>query len=213
MTQEERIKNFVTKARMIGAGNFIVDAKNSVLFKCKPGKYGRLELPPVKMILEDALYDIEAEELIIPDTITHIELSTFDGCSADIVTIQGNIIEVTFGCNYFGIFRVKTINIGKNVKDRAIVDLAFFVDGLEAINVSEDNPWYASDNGILYNKDFTELLRYPPEHPQKVYIMPNTVKDTILQETFSNITHLKKLKISDNVTELEPAAIYDCENL
>lgn len=216
MTQEERIKNFVTKARMIGAGDFEVDPKKSVLLECKTQdhkKYGRLELPPVKMILENALYGIEAEELIIPDTITHIELSSFDRCSADIVTIQGNIVKVKFECNYSGIFGVKTINIGKNVKDRAIVDLAFFVDGLEAINVSEDNPWYASDNGILYNKDFTELLHYPSEHPQKVYIMPNTVKGTIKQETLRKISHLEKLKISDNVTELEPAAIYDCENL
>lgn len=213
MTQAEKIKNFVAKARMLGAGNFTVDAENSILIRCEPGQYDNITLPPVETIQADALKDVETGELIIPETISKIEMRSFDDCSADTIIVQSDIEEVKYKDDYYGFLRARTVNIGKNVKSRAIADFVYDIDGLEAINVSEDNPWYASDNGILYNKDFTEIVAYPLDHLQIIYIMPNTVKGTIKEATFRGIVNLEKLRISDNVTELEVRAIWDCEKL
>ncbi len=49
---------------------------------------------------------------------------------------------------------------------------------LEAVNAPEENPWFASTDGILYNKKLTNLYYYPIAKPDKVYNIPETVTNT-----------------------------------
>ena len=44
------------------------------------------------------------------------------------------------------------------------------------INVSLDNPYYSSENGILYTKDFTVLHTIPPRFGRSVILNENTLK-------------------------------------
>lgn len=48
---------------------------------------------------------------------------------------------------------------------------------LESINISEDNPYYSSVDGIMYNKDKTVLKYYPNAKKDSIYTIPDTVKD------------------------------------
>lgn len=48
---------------------------------------------------------------------------------------------------------------------------------LKSINVSEDNPVYSSENGILYNKDKTKLLAYPMGKIETKFEVPDHVKE------------------------------------
>ena len=73
--------------------------------------------------------------LTIPDGVTTIEAYAFDNT---------NILE---------------FNISASVI--SIDDYAFFGFYLMAINVAENNPMYKSIDGVLYNKDVTELLFVP----------------------------------------------------
>ena len=49
-------------------------------------------------------------------------------------------------------------------------------ENLEKITVSKGNPSYMSVDGVLFNKDGTELLRFPPSHPSGVYTIPDGVQ-------------------------------------
>ncbi len=65
---------------------------------------------------------------------------------------------------------------------------------LKAINVDEDNQWYASENGILYSKDKTRLYKVPDAYAGDITI-PETVTKVDGQYAFNNCTGIKKLTI------------------
>ncbi len=67
------------------------------------------------------------------------------------------IDSTTFKSNY----KITSIHIGSDVID--ITNNAFWnLNNLKSITVSENNPFYASYSGCLYDKYYTELLCYPP---------------------------------------------------
>lgn len=68
--------------------------------------------------------------------------------------------------------KVTTVHIGSDVDE--ITSGAFrSLGNLREITVSENNPFYTSYSGCLYDKAMTELLCYPPDLPGA--IIPSTV--------------------------------------
>ena len=71
------------------------------------------------------------------------------------------IPEFCFNCDE----NVETIYIGKDVKE--IDGKAFFTcRTLKNVYVDEENEYYCDIDGVLYNKDKTEIILYPMNHPQ-----------------------------------------------
>lgn len=71
------------------------------------------------------------------------------------------IKEFAFNCDNV----IQTINIGENVE---VIDNDSFYScwELQCINVDENNPNYCSVDGVLYNKDKTEIICYPIKHSE-----------------------------------------------
>lgn len=76
-----------------------------------------------------------------------------------------------------------------------------YCTALEEIQVAGDNPYYMSVNGILYNKDMSELKVYPAEKKGDVYVFPDTVT-AIGSRAFAMTTHLEKVDIPQTVTNI-----------
>lgn len=101
--------------------------------------------------------------------------------------------------------------------------------GLVAINVSEPNPYFSSEDGVLFNDDKTTLVAYPSAKTATSYTVPNTVTaigayafgsvmtprtgvltDIILPEgltsigegAFKNSSNLRNVNIPSTVTSL-----------
>ncbi len=71
------------------------------------------------------------------------------------------IPQFCFNCDE----KVETVYIGKNVKE--IDGKAFFTcRALKQIIVDDENEYYCDIDGVLYNKDKTEIICYPMNHPQ-----------------------------------------------
>lgn len=70
---------------------------------------------------------------------------------------------------------VKYINIGKNVVG---INYPSFIFGkkLEQIYVDEQNEYYSSKDGVLFDKDKTILLNYPSMKQDKSYTLPDSVE-------------------------------------
>lgn len=81
------------------------------------------------------------------------------------------------------------------------------------IEVDDKNLFYMADgNGILFNKDKTTLLYYPQGISRTTYTVPYSVTK-ISMEAFENNTHLARLIVSENVSEIGAKAFNGCTNL
>jgi hypothetical protein len=72
---------------------------------------------------------------------------------------------------------------------------------LTAISVNEDNPNYMSENGILFNKNKTTLMRYPQAKTDKTYATPDTVT-SVGGHSFRGCTSLEELTMLEGVTRI-----------
>ena len=82
------------------------------------------------------------------------------------------------------------IRIGKNITE--IGERAFYDTGISEIEVDEDNEFFASKDGILYDKTFTKLLCYPKEKTGDVFFLDENVTE-IAPYAFSNSKYLRKI--------------------
>lgn len=82
---------------------------------------------------------------------------------------------------------------------------------LKSIEVNKDNKYYLSEDGVLFNKDKTKLIRYPEDLDfKKTYEIPEGVK-TLEQFSFYNCKNISRIIIPKSVEEIENSAIYNCE--
>lgn len=78
-------------------------------------------------------------------------------------------------------------------------------------DVGKNNIRFSSDNGVLYNKDKTELICYPSEKQGKTFIADESVK-TIKEYAFSNNYYLEEVDIS-KVDVIERGTFYSIKTL
>lgn len=83
--------------------------------------------------------------------------------------------------------------------------------GLTSITVADGNQHFTAEDGILYNKDKTELLICPQGISGDVTI-PNSVTK-ISSSAFSGCTQLTNVTIPENVTTIGDAAFEGCTGL
>ena len=57
---------------------------------------------------------------------------------------------------------------------------------LRSVNVEENNPKYSSRDGVLFNKEVSELILYPPQKAEKSYLIPDSV-EMIKRDAFKGL--------------------------
>ncbi|MCI6354062.1 leucine-rich repeat domain-containing protein [Eubacterium coprostanoligenes] len=174
------------------------------------------ENTPSPFTWRDVVADDEIENVVVSDSITYVDFVSFD---------------------YFN--NIKSIELGKDVKKINISNQVYYYGFecfkfLKNINVSSDNPYITSIEGVVYNKNKTMLFCYPRGKEESEYkildgvksieyfsfyksenlkkiIIPSSVK-TIGNEAFSN-SGIVDLVIPDSVNLIENGAFDNCKNL
>lgn len=99
----------------------------------------------------------------------------------------------------------------------------YYCKCLRAIFVDEDNEYYTSVNGVLYNKDMTEIILRPIcngtyqtdeglTDDSTYFVIPDTVT-RIGNYCFYKCTDIIQIEIPDSVTEIGDMAFFACSNL
>ena len=150
------------------------------------------------------------KSVIFEDGATSASQASFSDC-ANLTSVTFSDTVKTIGISAFSnCISLTEINLPKSITS---ISSAPFGNckNLTIINIDESNENYASLDGVLYNKDFTKLVAYPPGKEGQ-YNMPNTVS-YIPSDAFSNCKGLTDITISENLTSLTSGSFWGCSGL
>lgn len=170
-------------------------------------------------ICESAFYSCTSlSSLTLPQILIKLEKYAFGATSSlTEVTINtkgiGDPPAVDFASGAFstekGVYYVTDITLGA---EAPFFDVSgVFGKQLRNITVHEDNPYYASEEGVLYDKGKTEIVFYPYER-EGVCDLPETLVK-IGENVFADRTALTGVTIGKNVTTVGAGAFNGCTKL
>ena len=188
-------------------GNYAEDVDWS---KLEPGLYKTGTSEMIKSwqeLIDDKLIDVEDSKLVV------WYFTTLKDVEGDLV-ISSDIDEiVTYEpCGFSGqpkitgIYFPERLTIEKNYQS-----IFYWLPYLKKVDVAKDNKDYSTDNGVLYDKNKTKMLWYPPCRKEAKYIVPASVT-YIGQEAFYRCENLNKIEFKNSVT-IGEGNFDRCENI
>ncbi|MCC8068893.1 MAG: leucine-rich repeat domain-containing protein [Ruminococcus sp.] len=177
---------------------------------------------------------VSLTEVTISNSVTEIEENVFNSCtSLTKVTIPDSVTKIYQNafCNCKSLIEVIISNSVTEIDDNAFLGCT----SLTAMTVDENNQNYASIDGVLFNKDITELIQYPAKRIGTSYSISDSVTSinicafwyctslasvtipssvtSIAYGAFYNCTSLTSVTIPDSVTSIDGEAFFDCTSL
>ncbi|MGN0460107.1 MAG: leucine-rich repeat protein [Ruminococcus sp.] len=219
------------KLQSVRISNSLTEISNQMFINCQSLK--EVTIPDgVSIIGRRAFRECSSlSSITIPDTVTTIKEYAFNYCgklksiSTNAEEIQGqafsycsNLKSITFTENLKRIQKcafegcaTEILNIPSGVSE--IEYGAFASSNLKAINVDESNKSYTSLDGIVYNKELTEIVAYPPNKDDTdTFTIPATVT-TVAPYAFNNCYALKSVILSENIEKIGDNAFEDAGSL
>ena len=173
------------------------------------------------------------ETVTLPSEISTIEGETFRYCGRlKYIKIPEKVGEI--GLRAFESSGLTRIDLSKSV---AYIDNQAFdaCNKLEEIIVDMENSIFSSENGVLFNKEKTKVVKYPLGKYGKKYIIPDKVIDiegkafegcfkleeivipnkllSIGYHAFADCMSLKSINMPDSIEKIQASAFYNCSNL
>ena len=148
---------------------------------------------------------------IIQNTVTSIGDYAFYGCRGlTTITIGNSVTDIGYEAFSYcsGLTSVTIPNSVTSIRNSAFINCSKLKD----INVEIDNTKYASENGVLFNAEKTNLLCYPAGKPGTTYIIQNTVT-SIGDYAFYGCSGFTSITIPNSVTSIGNYAFYGCSGL
>jgi len=188
---------------------FVIDGG---ILRAYNGKGETCEIPStVYMIGPGAFSGSDISYITIPDTVTTVGTQAFYECpKLSRVNIEEGV--ETLGMSAFANCpKLYLVSVPSTVTD---IQPGIFAGcpSLSNIALSPGNQDYFFNDGVLYNKESTELVQYLAGRPSTWFDIPFTVKK-IDRYSFWGCTLLTNVRISNNVPEIPDHAFSNCIGL
>ena len=180
------------------------------------------------------LYCKKLTGIIIPHKVTKIEKGTFDFCSSLVEVVLPDEISIIDESAFCNCKKLSKINIPQNLQYIGDYAFAFCTnlpgiiipegvksigirafnscDNMSQIAVDINNPYYTSEQGILYNKDKTTLIVSPAGNTEPDIIIPSSVT-YISDDAFTGCKKMSHIIIPEGVTYIGDYAFMYCYGL
>ncbi len=167
--------------------------------------------PGVTTIGKSAFSGFEnLESVVLPDSVISIGDSAFSMCiSLTGVTIPEHVTSIG-NYTFSNCISLTSITIPAGV---ANIGVSAFngCTGLTGIQVNNENAFYSSENGVLFDKNRTAIIACPGGMPGE-YTVPEGVTD-IGASAFAMCSNLTEVTIPDSVTSIDRTAFSLCSSL
>ncbi len=164
-------------------------------------------------------------------------ITKYNGSDAELdvpSTLGGYPVTVIGDYAFNGCSSLTSITISESVTS---IGRYVFIgcSSLTSITVNDDNAYYSSQDGVLFNKNKTELIQYPIGNNRTSYEIYESVTHigenafaycesvksitipygvtSISQFTFGNCSNLTSITIPDSVISIDSHAFYNCRSL
>ena len=149
--------------------------------------------------------------IAMPDSVAYIGRSAFYNCtSLKSITIPDGVKEIGYAAfsECAGLVSVKIPDNVTKIGDSAFINCA----NLTKIDVTAGNKYYSSANGVLFNKDKSELICYPAGIKNAGYSIPDGVT-VIRDRAFNKCLSLNSITIPKSVQDIETYSFFGCTSL
>lgn len=148
-------------------------------------------------------------KVIIENGVSNVGHYAFYGCTGvTAVDVPDSVISIGVSA-FAGCTGLNTVTIGSGVRS---IGQGVFSDcsSLTSITVDQDNTAYSSVDGILFNEEQTELVRYAGTGD--VYVIPSGVT-SVGYHAFRSCAGLTAVTIPASVASIGEDAFYNCSDL
>lgn len=174
----------------------------------------------------------EAVSYSIPDSVERIGEYAFSFACLEDIAIPDSVIAIEDKAFEYCYFEDSSITLPYSVK--YVDGYSFLGSYLERILVDENNQHFTDVDGVLFNKNMTEIVCYPKNKAGASYVIPDRVTkigryafresnyltdvtiidgvETICEQAFS-LSNISSIDIPDSVNVIEAGAFQRCENM
>ncbi len=145
----------------------------------------------------------------LPGSIHTIEKRAFGDCKAlKEINIPASVTRIE-GAVFYRCSNLKSIHIPLNV---AYIGAGAFsrCENLTSVEVDKDNLYFASVDGVLYDKDLKTLIKLPDT--RSCYVFPSTIT-SFLSTAFEGNSNIISIELPDAVQNIPGNAFEDCSSL
>ena len=165
----------------------------------------------VKIIGSGAFFDCRSlTGIVIPDGVTYVDSDAFSYCSSlTSVVIPDSVTSIGDGvfAKCKSLTNVTIPDSVTSIGDRAFAGCTSLTD----IAVSEESPYFCSQEGVVYSKDKKTIIAYPAGRESTTYAIAEGVTD--IAGAFGGCTSLTAISIPESVTGIGSYAFSECTNL